>query len=51
MWNRAADKIVIFSAGFFLDLIFGDPYWMPHGKIDKRDRESAAGRRGRERER
>ena len=30
MWNRAADKIVFFSAGFFLDLIFGDPYWMPH---------------------
>ncbi len=30
MWNRAADKIVIFSAGFFLDLIFGDPYRMPH---------------------
>ena len=47
MWNRAADKIVIFSAGFFLDPSSGEA----DGKSDKRDRESAAGRRGRERER
>lgn len=30
MWNRAADQMMIFSAGFFLDLIFGDPQGLPH---------------------
>lgn len=30
MWNRAANQMMIFSAGFFLDLMFGDPHWMPH---------------------
>lgn len=30
MRNRAANQMIVFSAGFFLDLIFGDPHGLPH---------------------